>query len=167
MIDCRNSSVQTDDINERYIVINEVNDAGEYKGKGFAIPFQNYEQALAFYREFLLRIIPRAYGYEPGDKEYEELKSVDEDFGIPGIVMCHEGKLGEWTGFCSSDCDSIYGELPFTDEDDFIGDGDPNLYLTGEQPSGMWIPAIPSINESNKVHPLYQQHLDFFRTPCV
>ena len=140
----------------RQIVVDET------KEPAYAIPYSDRQQAFEKYKELLLDYLTAFSVYDEEDEEYQDIAeatSEDELGSWPSdgpVLLLEEGDPGVWTGFSSSDRNALGGPLPLPSG--FIGNGDPNLYLTVGRPDGEQVPMTPSVN-GEETHPLYQAHL--------
>jgi hypothetical protein len=134
----------------RFVVVNEST------SQTTATPYSNHAEAKAEYRRLCITSFLEFYGNDD-DEEYDDmLAALDKgNYDCSEVLMLDEGKAGVWTGFSSADRCSLGGELPFVNDGDFIGNGDPNLYLTVGQPDGTRVPVTPSVLADGSTHPLY------------
>lgn len=141
----------------RLVIVNETTEPAT------ATPYGDHAAAFSAYKQQLLAFVTTSGLYEPGDDDYELLAKAttpDELGSWPQdgpLFLLDEGEQGVWTGFISSDRCGTGGPLPLPD-DDFLGNGDPDLYLTADAEDGQAVPVMPSVTKEG-VHPLYQEWL--------
>lgn len=143
----------------RFVVVNEGVD------NPHAFVFSNESEAIAKAKEIAIPLLCEIYDYEVGD---EELKSTVEATSIDDwpewsevmvfAVGESEVEVGVWTGFSSADRSAFGGELPLP-EGEFIGNGDPSLYLTGGVVDGGVVDRTLSVGLNGVAHPLYESWL--------
>lgn len=150
----------------RLVVIDETT------AQSTATPYSDHVAALEIAKSLLIDFLS-------DDEEADNIRDIDDwtDFPDDAVLLIEEGEVigpdgktihGCWTGFISSDRCPTGGPLPIP-LDEYIGNGDPNLYITGigDQivPDGTPVNSTPSTTDEG-THPIYQLYLDAKQDEC-
>jgi hypothetical protein len=142
----------------RQVIINESAEPA------YAIAYSDTDKAFRQYKKLLLAAPDVKATYGTDSAEYAEIKNAKtiEDLGdwpdCSSVMLQDEGDLGVWTGFSSADRCAMCGPLPLV-PGEFIGNGDPNFYLTKGVRDGTKAQATPSVKDG-VIHELYQAAVD-------